>query len=542
MSNTATLQNPVATSAGLNLIGFQRLRWDGWRGIAIALFAYSIAVSVQLFLGWKAADLHFVYPLDDTYIHMAIAKHFAAHGVWGITPYGFTSCTSSPLFDLLLSAAYFLVGPTVWMPAFLSVIFAVIAIVVVGRTIAGPVQLPALLVLIVAAPLSTMTALGMEHTFHIALALAFATRAATAIERRHGDAWLFVLAAMLPLARYEGLFLVLSVSALLAIRRCFQLAAGIALSGAALITAYGLISISKGWQFFPNSVLLKSTMHLKFYSPFVHEIKQLIAVPSLLFPFCLLLLALFSPRLPRWSHARNLALLALMTMVAHLATADVGWLFRYEAYLIALSILALAVSLPLMHVRLESWTAVLLVLTAGSFLGRFLSSTSQTQQMSGAIYSQHYQMADFLATYYPNGSIAANDIGVIDYTNDIHVLDLVGLASREVFSAKKHQAFDSSALEAMTDKEGTQIAMLYDAWFDGTFAGAPGAYWAGPALPASWRLIAKWESPGPRPFGGKVVSVYALPPTNPTELVEHLRDFSKRMTPQTILQLPVRSR
>jgi hypothetical protein len=191
-----------------------------------------------------------------------------------------------------------------------------------------------------------------------------------------------------------------------------------------------------------------------------------------------------------------------------------------------------------MRVRLEFWTTALLVFTGAFLLARFLSSTSQTQQMAGAIYSQQYQMGRFIATYYPNGSVAANDIGVIDYANDIHVLDLVGLANREVFLEKKHQSFDSSTMETMTAREGVQIAMVYDSWFDGTHAGA---YWFGPAIPASWRLVAQWKSLGPRPLGEKVVSFYAIHPNNPTELDSNLRHFAKIMPPSTILQFPVRS-
>lgn len=70
-------------------------------------------------------DGHLIYVLDDAYIHMAIAKNFAEHGVWGITKYGFTSSTSSPLWTFLLAASYFLFGIRENIPFIFNIICAV---------------------------------------------------------------------------------------------------------------------------------------------------------------------------------------------------------------------------------------------------------------------------------------------------------------------------------------------------------------------------------------------------------------------------------
>src|SRR6266700_705744 len=57
-----------------------------------------------------------VYSLDDPYIHMAMARSFAEHGVWGITPHGFTSSTSSPIWTLIIAVAFRFFGVHDWIP------------------------------------------------------------------------------------------------------------------------------------------------------------------------------------------------------------------------------------------------------------------------------------------------------------------------------------------------------------------------------------------------------------------------------------------
>src|SRR5580658_2443457 len=86
----------------------------------IAAAVYAAITNAILIASVKATDGHFIYPLDDVYINMAMAKNVALHGVWGISPYQFTSSTSTPLFVLLLSAIYRVVGPSTYAPLLIS--------------------------------------------------------------------------------------------------------------------------------------------------------------------------------------------------------------------------------------------------------------------------------------------------------------------------------------------------------------------------------------------------------------------------------------
>src|SRR5579863_5573742 len=79
--------------------------------LILALIALWVTVGRLYVLCVRADNGHFVYVVDDPYIHMAIAKNLAAHGVWGVTPYQFSSSSSSIIWPLLLSSIYRLFGP-----------------------------------------------------------------------------------------------------------------------------------------------------------------------------------------------------------------------------------------------------------------------------------------------------------------------------------------------------------------------------------------------------------------------------------------------
>jgi hypothetical protein len=70
-----------------------------------ALSVFWVTIAFLLVVSLKLNHCHFIYGLDDAYIHMSIAKNFALYVVWGVTKYAFTS--SSLLWNLLLSFIYY---------------------------------------------------------------------------------------------------------------------------------------------------------------------------------------------------------------------------------------------------------------------------------------------------------------------------------------------------------------------------------------------------------------------------------------------------
>src|SRR6476469_7310825 len=78
-------------------------------------------MTTQASLGLTGGEL--TYPLDDAFIHMALAKNLAEHGVWGVTPYGFTSPVSSLAWPVLIAMVDLIAGVHLWTPFWLNMVF-----------------------------------------------------------------------------------------------------------------------------------------------------------------------------------------------------------------------------------------------------------------------------------------------------------------------------------------------------------------------------------------------------------------------------------
>ena len=524
-----------------------RNRWP----LAAALLFLWASVALLVRLSLARTEGHLVYALDDPYIHMAIARHVVQDGVWGVTPYAFSSSSSSLLWTALLAATYRLFGVGELAPLVWNLVFASLALVIADASLGGRLgrrgRFVTLITLVLFTPLPLIVLCGMEHTLHVALTIALAATAAARLgadrAARPPGFLLFVLAALVPLVRYEGLFAVLAVAALFALRGRRRDAALLVAVAVLPLALYGALSVALGWPPLPTSVLLKggarSVAHALLRLP-----KNLVKAPGLTVVIVTGLAAfLLDGNRRRWSEDRVLLGLFLVFAWMHVQFASAGWFHRYEGYLKALGIVAIARWLPgwrppqptspgearggrsLALSRLAP--AALVVALAWGAFEIFVNTPRATQN----IYQQQYQMGRFLAAAYPRESVAANDVGAINYLADIHCCDVYGLASLPI--ARLHYGgarVTSAKIDREVERCGARIAVVYESWFTRGLIATDG-------VPPRWGApVARWVIPDNWVCGSDTVAFFALGAGERDTLAARLRAFSPRL-PRGVVQI-----
>lgn len=518
------------------------------RPALIAAGLYLVLTLGILSAGLIVADGHFVFPLDDTYIAMAISKNLALHGVWGVTRYGFSSSDSSLLFPLLVAGFYRLTGPSAWGPLLLSWLFGLASIGVGARmlpaSLSRRLQTWTLVLFVLLPPLFVLGIIGLEHSLHLLLTLLFLECFfEPALSRPdRAQAWKAGLLCLLLVAtRYESLFFLPPAFLALLLLRRWRSAIGVALGGAVPVAAYAAVSLSLGGAWLPNSVLLKG---VRTHPPSLYDAVRDVALRAsyncVTGAHLVLLtvgLAIVAWILWRSSSTSAIALAILViTALEHIGTARTGWVFRYEDYLIGAAVICAARALPefLRSERNLSFAAAytFLEVAGGALAVRCIAAAVLLPFFSGNEYLQQWQMARFLEQHYNRGSVAANDIGAITYFTDVHCLDLVGLASKDIFSASRSGHYTTAFLESAAEAQHVQIAVLYDSWF-----ADPPPPFGGPKLPAAWIRVERWAIPHTLQSGDRVVSFYAVDSSQAATLRSALARFDATL-PARVTVLP----
>ena len=478
------------------------------------LYLLACAALVQLHAGVV------VYPLDDTYIHMALGRTLATSGVWGVQPSDWSAASSSPLYTVML-AGLSLLWPTsllnfTFAPLILNMGMGVTLLYYLRRSVGATA------LLFLAGPLIALTLLGMEHLLHILLVLPLATLGVAALSQprpRYATLALLTMAAVT--CRYESVVVTLMLCGFSLLRRRWLLAALFPLATALPLCACGALWMAHGGWFEPNSLLLKAplphgslrlfaqgiinTLYLNFYRKSYPSAVTLMAITSITALQTLGAIAASLSSGRRLSPAALLGILAVVSSVVQYCFGSVGWLYRYEAWLLMLNVVACLALLP---------GRPMIAILALVLLPRAYMDTRDTQTAPTDRLYEHFAAADFVAEFYPHQTVAVNDLGIMAWFSHATVLDLFGLGSNEPNAMRKAHHYGADAIERWTARRQVQVAILQPCWSE-----------IMRITPASWSLVETWEFPRNTVFYDRTVGLYATTPDAAAILRRNLASF-----------------
>lgn len=472
-----------------------------------------------LFWAWQATGGVFEYPIDDTYIHLAVAEQIWAGG-YGVNAGEYTSAASSPLYPFLLLPVF---GPEVQrlMPQAWNIAALVLACVAWGRlmlatgapeawvkiwALTGPIFLN----------MSGLAMLGMEHTLHMALGLVTLLGLVEVARGAPVRWWLIAALVLAPLIRLEGIALSLAGATVLLLighlRMGLMSVAGIVLP---LLAFFGYLT-TLGLDPLPNSVQAKLNTDNGVKG---EGIKDILGVLNFTFRqvagqflAVMVVLAAVGVALNRALRQTRWAIVAVIAAVsAHLIVGRIGWMHRYESY--AVTLIAAATLIGLGGLR-APWGRIVIIAPALYLAGFYVISAAYFfPKQSLALHQQQGEMARF-AQEIAQTNVAVNDLGRVVWGNPNYVLDLWGLASAEALDIRMQGAAPGWA-GPLAEARGVQLAMIYDVWLS-------------EAVGPGWVKLGVLMDGTSAPFlGNREVSFYATSAEYAPQLREQLAVFAK---------------
>lgn len=419
---------------------------------AVAIWA--VVVAGALLLLWLGARMAggFAYPLDDAYIHLAVARNVASNLTWGVNPGEFASASSSPLWTLLLAASFAVFGPHAWVALGWNVVAAFGVVIAIHRAFGSAATAAAA----VLGGLPVVVALGMEHTLHAALALAFAGALRSGSTRR-----LALLGAALPMIRFEGTFEVAVAFAILVGNREPRRALLLATSAALPLAAFAMFSVANGAWPVPNALLMKGAIGAGFTANVLAN-----AVEGAGAWLVLLAASVLALR-------DRTALLFVGTALLHLLFASTGWYYRYEAYLLAWGVALIAANLRRCP-RLGQLFAVGAALVLGL---RLYDAARYFPGRCTYIHDAKIEVARGLSRTAPGVTVALHDIGAMAWVSGVRIVDTAGLGTDAIADLAVRRRLTPEAMAKVARDQGADIGFASESWMKG-------------ALPTGWTRVA----------------------------------------------------
>ena len=446
-----------------------------------ALLLYILMTVFFIVTSTSRCDGKLIYALDDAYIHLALADTFSETGTWGFYEGVFSSSSSSLLWTIILSILLKFTRSEVIL--FILNFIAGISLILLLYNIAKEKNMDSfktaimLAMSIVFTSLVALTMLGMEHVLHCFVFILFLHIGSKNLTGEKPFWQILALAPLMGSIRYEGLFTIIAFSMLLLFHRQWLKAFAIIVLGFTPVIIMGFVSHANGWPVVPTSIIAKTALVnqstiRQISKLLVNFIYQTLTHPLIWPAFILGGFALYSSLRKKdfKSYDFNISALFMLSFFAHLHTAGIGWLYRYEAYLICGSIFVFFITLHRdfkKNLLLFTRKTVLILVTGLCVTAMLLMlrSTDNYWDIYKAqpnIYMQQYQTGRFLKKYYNGSTVILNDIGAPAWLADIHIIDGAGLASKEFTRISwKDTSNYSAEMRRVADSLDADIAIFY---------------------------------------------------------------------------------
>ncbi|PIF43332.1 4-amino-4-deoxy-L-arabinose transferase-like glycosyltransferase [Chryseobacterium sp. 52] len=501
---------------------------------------------IYILLMLSGTENNFTYILDDAYIHLAMAKNYALHGVWGVTEYTFSSSSSSPFFTFVLSGLISVFGNNQLIPLFFNFGCAFLAVYLLNRYYSDffkenrSIVLASVFTLLFAS-VHLLIFSGMEHVLQVLVVIiniyCFEKWRAFDFKNSSYTVGFYLTIALLGLIRFESIFYFAALAFVFLLLRKFKHSALLLMFGFVPILVFGYFTYQKTGYFFPNSVIVKGTKFdvsgnylLQIKNIFLNKIvlKPYFYVAGLL-PLCFVSFLIFKDYKNKLSFremiANNFLLIALtINLFIQGAFGQFTNFFRYEAYLLTAFAMVIIPRIKNLFdnrnfLLKQSRVPVLLTLLTCMLLILKMAVGSMLIVIgSRNIYEQQVQSSEFLKKYYNSSKVIANDIGAICYFTDIHLLDVAGLGSKEMVPFKvKKKGLDDKFEHFLTQysvQNHYQLAIIYEAWLEGH-------------TPKNWKKVAVLEVKGLNAvLGLKQVTIYSIDPKIHSSLQQNVKNFN----------------
>ncbi len=465
--------------------------------------------------GW-----HFEYPLDDVYIHLAMAEQISKGG-YGVNAGEYSSAASSFLYPFLLVP---FAGSDFqrWLPLIWNVVALGTASYLIGCAIAeanlGKWAWPVAVFAPFALNMHTVAYTGMENMAHGAVSLGIVLGLWRFIQHRRIGLMLIVCVILAPALRLEGVALAMAAGGVVVLSGHLRSGAGLIVLAIFPVTAFVVLLTQLGLDPLPNSVTSKLSISIepdlgplaRLHQRFSWNLLQgggrylLILIVVMVLMLC---------RRPARPDLRWFCIAVIAAALAHMFAGSIGWMDRYESYLIlaATAVVLVAPAMLTGFSRSIHTGIVVLVLAAGVFtygptMGIHLGNMR-------AIASQQGEMARF-AKDFVKAPVAVNDLGYVAWRNPDYVLDLWGLASSSALTTRLSDPAPGWAAP-LVEAADVRVVMIYDRWL-------------GDARSDDWVYLGQLflDTP-PALMGGHYVDFYATDPNDVPALITDLRAWTE---------------